>query len=61
MMDNQNNQQNIIKNNLNLNPPSNVTRKRKNKKTGNAHIRNYKKRIKLKDNNKNTQQNIIND
>jgi exonuclease III len=60
MMDNQNNQQNIIKNNFNLYPPSNVTRKRKNKKFGSAHIRNYKKRIKIK-NKKNTRYNIIND
>jgi hypothetical protein len=60
MMDNQNNQQNITQNNFNLYPPSNVNRKRKNKNIGSAHIRNYKKRIKLKNNN-NTQQNITND
>jgi exonuclease III len=61
MMDNQNNQQNIIQNNFNLYPPSNVTRKKKNKKIGSAHIRNYKKRIKSKNNNNNTQQIKIND
>jgi exonuclease III len=62
MMDNQNNQKNITQNNSNLYSPSNDTRKRKNKNiNGSAHTRNYKKRIKLKNNDNNNQPNIIND